>query len=86
MTLFRQCCVLLFLGFLTDLLATLHIQACAARQMLLSVATIVLIYLVGFLGHQWFVEHKGVWARLWLTVAGAAGAGCGTAIVLFLGE
>jgi hypothetical protein len=84
--LWRQCLTLWLLGFATDLLATWHIQACAQRRLCTSVSTIVGIYLVGFFGHQWFVEHTSRWARWWLTVAGAVGAGCGTAVVILLGD
>lgn len=86
MVLFRQCVVLFLLGFLADVVQTLHIQACANKQMFLSVLTIVAIYLVGFFAHKWFIEHKTTWARWWITVAGALGAGVGTGLVIFLGD
>lgn len=86
MKLFQQCLMVFFLGFLVDLIQTVHIQACAQRQMVLSVTTIIGIYLVGFWSHQWFVEHKASWARWWITVAGALGAGLGTAAVIAFGD
>lgn len=86
MDLFKQCLVLFALGFVVDLIQTVHIQACAQRQMMLSVTTIVGIYIVGYWGHQWFVEHKTSWSRWWITVAGALGAGLGTAAVIAFGE
>lgn len=82
--LLRQCCILFFLGLVVDLIQTIHIQACAQRQMFLSVSTIVAIYLIGFWGHKWFVDNTDA-QRWWITVAGALGAGCGTAIVIYLG-
>lgn len=82
---FRQCFVLFVLGFVVDLIQTVHIQACAKRQMFLSVSTIIAIYMVGFWGHKWFVDHKSEWSRWWITVAGALGAGLGTAVVIYLG-
>lgn len=83
--LWKQCLILFGLGFLTDLIQTIHIQACAEKRMFLSVSTIVAIYLIGFLSHQWFVEHKGKWNRWWITVAGALGAGLGTGAVIAWG-
>jgi hypothetical protein len=84
--LLRQCATLCVLGFVNDLLMTAHIQACARRNLWLSVSTIVCVCLVGFCWHQWFVESDSRWARWWLTVAGAVGAGCGTAVVILLGD
>lgn len=85
MALFRKCAILCVLGFAADLLQTAHIQAVAERRMFLSVTTIFAIYLVGFLGHKWFVEHSESKARWWFTVAGSIGAAAGTAIVIRLG-
>lgn len=86
MSLFRQCAIVLLLGIANDWLMTWHIQACAKRQMFASVATIVAICLLGYMWHKWFVERKDSWGRWWITVAGAIGAGLGTAIVIYLGE
>ncbi len=86
MRLFKQCVAVFFLGLVVDLVQTVHIQACSARQMFLAVTSVIGIYLVGFFGHQWFVEHKATSARWWITVAGALGAGLGTAVVIAWGE
>ncbi len=73
------------MGLVLDILQTLHIQACASRDAFLSVATLLSVYMIGFWGHNWFVEHKSPLARWSLTLAGALGAGLGNAIVILWG-
>jgi len=85
MGLFPKCAVLFCLGFIVDLLQTIHIQACANGKLAMSVGTIVAIYLIGFWGHDWFVKHKSSWDRWSLTLSGALGAGLGTGVVLLVG-
>lgn len=82
MKLLKRCVVLFLLGFTVDLLQTLHIQGCSDRNIVLSVSTILAIYVVGFWGHDWFIQHKDSWSRWWITVSGAMGAGAGTAAVM----
>lgn len=77
-----QCVILFFLGFAADVLQTWHIQACTNRNVGISVFTLWGIFLVGFFGHKWFVEQKSSWARWWITVASALGAGAGTALAI----
>lgn len=85
MDLFRKCGVLFVLALIVDLTQTIHIRACAEQDMFRSTSTIVAVYIIGFWGHNWFVEHKSSWARWMLTVSGALGAGVGTGVVIFLG-
>lgn len=85
MVVFRQCVVLCLLGFFIDLLQTVHIQACAGKQLFLSVSTIIAIYMVGFWGHAWFNDAQDDSQRWWITVAGALGAGIGTGVVIWFG-
>lgn len=86
MSLFKQCVAIFFLGLITDLTQTIHIQACATRSLLSAVGTIVIIYMTGFFGHNWFVEHNSAWPRWWITVSAALGAGVGTAAVILFGD
>lgn len=85
MELFRKCVVLFFLGFIVDLTQTIHIQACAEREIIKSVSTIIAIYMVGFWGHDWFVKYKTAFARWMLTASGAFGAGFGTGAAIYFG-
>lgn len=82
MSLPRQCVIVFVLGFMIDLVQTLHINACSDRKVVLGSVTVIGIYLLGFLAHHWFTENKSSWRRWWITVAGALGAGLGTALVL----
>lgn len=86
MKLLKQCVVVFILGLVVDLLQTVHIQACSDRSVVKATSTIVLIYLVGCVGHAWFVDHKDSWSRWSITWAGALGAGVGTALVIIWGD
>ena len=86
MSLFQKCLVLFTTGFVVDLLQTFHIQACADRSLALSVSTLFALYIVGFWGHDWFVQSKSCASRWALTMSGALGAGLGTGIVIYLGS
>jgi hypothetical protein len=85
MELSKRCLVLFLLGFVVDLVQTVHIQACAERAMMLSVSSIVGIYLIGFWGHDWFIKSESSFARWMLTLAGALGAGAGTGAAIYFG-
>lgn len=85
MDLFQKCVVLFILSLAVDLVQTVHIQACAARDLAQSVSTVVVVHLICFWGQKWFVEHKSSWARWMLTVACALGAGCATGVVITFG-
>ncbi len=86
MDLWCKCLVLFITGFVVDLLQTFHIQACAERSLALSVSTLFALYVVGFCGHDWFVQSRSCAARWALTMSGALGAGLGTGIVIYLGS
>ena len=85
MNLTQKCGVLFLLGLVVDLVQTIHIQACAHSDLPASVLTIIAVYVLGFWGHDWFVEHKGKAARWLLTLSAAFGAGLGTGIVILFG-
>lgn len=85
LTISQKCGALFMMGLVLDILQTLHITACASRDIIVSVSSLLAVYMIGFWGHNWFVEHKSPWTRWSLTVSGALGACLGNSIALLLG-
>jgi hypothetical protein len=80
----RKLAVTCLLWFAYDLAWCANVRALAVGALLPAVAISFATPFLLFLSSVWFIEAKGMRARLGLTAAGAVGSAAGTALVLWL--
>ena len=71
-------------GVAIDFLGGLHTRGFIDGLAFQAVFTIVLIHYLAFVGALFFIERKLLSERLWITTAGATGAGLGTLFAIYI--
>jgi hypothetical protein len=77
----RQCVAVFFLALAMDIIGAVHIRALIDNRMSLAVITVIVLHVIGFWEHNWFIKHEEM-ARWAITWAAALGAGLGTVVVI----
>ena len=80
----KRCLLVFTVCFLLDFFQTWHMQACADRRVIVSVPTLLTIWVLSYFMSDSLIESKRGWERITITASGALGATIGNLAVMLL--